>query len=121
MKDKIFMVPGFRDIETEEQGKAVKDALNIVATGCMHLLEADTVEIVGDITTLVFMKFANAKDPDFLSNEEVAKIALVTSVGAHSIASGNCSESIDMKKLADTPIEQIFPEITDLLKPKKQQ
>lgn len=130
MKDKIYMVPGFPDIETKEQSQAVKKALDLVATGCMHLLEADTVEIIGDIKQVVFMKFANVKDPDFLSNEEVAKIALVTAVGAHSMASGNCgqlnpkapessNEEIDLKKLEDTPIDRVFPEITDLLKPKK--
>lgn len=130
MKDKIYMVPGFPDIETEEQSKAVKKALNLVATGCMHLLEADTVEIIGDIKQVVFMKFTNVKVPDFLSNKEVAKIALIAAVGAHSMASGNSSkinsatpsdnnEEIDLKKLEDTPIDQVFPEITDLLKPKK--
>lgn len=123
MKEKIIpvFVPSLLDeIEDPETAEKMAGALSatikLLAIGTMHAIEAESMEIMGDINRLVFMRFTNPKDPGFIDDSDITKAVMLMAIGVHSHLTKGCSRGnhSEEAEIMSTPIDQLFPEIKDL-------
>lgn len=119
MKDITIIATADRlwDNQPREVQKAVKEAVDTIATGLMHLYEAKSVEGTIDrvpmLPTAIRLELKDCEDPNFMPRELASTVLTVAMVGAHSRAN---EIAVDEQKVMETPLEKLYPEDKDLFK-----